>query len=134
MATTEENLRTFLLASDSIKALVANRVSYNSVPQDKDAPYIFFQQSGADDDVALDDSAGVPTRPTYDLECWDKTPAGAITLKNLVHARVHKHRGTVGDTTVKGIFAANVDDEYVPAGGGEDAGLHGSFFRAEVVL
>lgn len=133
MATTEENMVTFLNASASIKEAV-RIISYNKVPQDKSTPYIFFQQSGADDDIALDDSAGVPTRPQYDIEAWDDTPAGAIEVKNLVHARLHKHRGTFGDTTVKGIFAANVDDEYVPNGAGDDDGLHGAFFRAEVVL
>lgn len=133
VTTTEEHMRKFLLADSSIKDTV-KAVSYNKVPQNKDTPYIFFQQSGADDDVALDDSPGEPTRPQYAIECWDRTPAGAIALKKLVHARLNKHRGTFGDTTVKGIFAANVDDDYVPNGNGDDDGLHGSFFIAEVVL
>jgi hypothetical protein len=133
VTTTEENLRTFML-SDSIKAVVGARVSYNKVPQDKDAPYIFFQQQGAEDDVALDDSAGTPTRPRYAIELWDHTPAGAIALKNLVQARLNKHRGAFGDTTVKGIFASDADDEYVPNGAGDDDGLHGTALFAEVVL
>lgn len=133
MATTEENLRTFLLASVEIKAAV-KAISYNHVPQDKDTPYIFFQQSGATDDIALDDSAGAPTRPRYAIECWADRPADAISLKNLVQARLHKHRGTFGTTTVKGIFAEDVDDEYIPNGNGDDLGLHGAALFAEVVL
>jgi hypothetical protein len=133
VTTTEKNLKDFLLASDSIKAVV-KAVSYNHVPQDKDTPYIFFQQSGATDDIALDDSAGTPTRPRYAVECWADNPPDAISLKNLVQARLHKHRGTFGDTTVKGIFAEDVDDEYVPMGNGSDDGLHGAALFAEVVL
>jgi hypothetical protein len=133
VATTEENMVTFLLASDSIKAAV-KAVSYNHVPQDKDTPYIFFQQSGATDDVALDDSAGTPTRPRYAVEVWADRPADAIEIKNLVQARLNKHRGTFGDTTVKGIFAEDVDDEYIPNGNGDDDGLHGASLFAEVVL
>jgi hypothetical protein len=133
VTTTEKNLKDFLLASDSIKAAV-KAVSYNHVPQDKDTPYIFFQQSGATDDIALDDSAGTPTRPRYAVECWASNPPDAITLKNLVQARLHKHRGAFGDTTVKGIFAEDVDDEYVPMGNGSDDGLHGAALFAEVVL
>lgn len=134
MTTTEEHMRKFLLADTSIAAAVGTRVSYNYVPQDKDAPYIFFQQSGATDDIALGDSASVPTRPTYAVECWADNPADAIALKNLVQARLHKHRGTFGDTTVKGIFAADVDDDYVPNGNGEDAGMHSASLLAEIVL
>ena len=134
MTTTEENMRTFLLASDAIKAAVSTRVAYNRVPQDKDTPYIFFQQQGAEDDISLGDSAGMPTRPRYAVECWDDSPSGAIALKNLVQARLHKHRGTFGDTTVKGVFASDADDEYIPNGDGGDDGLHGVALFAEVVL
>lgn len=134
MTTTEANMRTFLLADASIAAAVATRVSYNHVPQDKDVPYIFFQQAGATDDIALGDSAGTPTRPRYAVECWADRPADAIDLKNLVQARLHKHRGTFGDTTVKGIFAEDVDDNYVFRGNGSDDGFHGFAIFAEVVL
>ena len=133
MATTEENLRTCLLDSSDIKAAV-KAVSYNFVPQDKDTPYIFFQQSGATDDVSLGDSAGTPTRPRYAIECWAENPYDAISLKNLVQSRLHKYRGTFGDTTVKGIFAEDVDDNYIPNGNGGDDGLHGAALFAEVVL
>lgn len=133
MTTTEANLRAFLLANADIKAAV-KAVSYNIVPQSKDTPYIFFQQSGAADDIALTDSAGTPTRPRYAIEVWDTRPADAITLKNLVQARLHRHRGTFGDTTVQAIFAEDVDDEYIANGNGDHEGLHGSAFFAEVVL
>lgn len=133
MATTEENMVTFLKADASIKSAV-RIISYNKVPQDKQTPYIFFQQSDADDDIALGDSAGEPNRPAYDIEVWADNPAEAIAVKKLVHARLHKHRGTFGATTVQAIFAKSVDDNYVTNGAGDDDGLHGSFFRAEVVL
>jgi len=133
MTTTEEHLRKFLLADANIKATV-KAISYNHVPQDKDVPYIFFRQNGANDDIAMDDSAGVPTRPQYAVECIADRPADAIALKNLVQARLHKHRGTFGDTTVKGIFAEDVNDEYVPNGVGDDDGLHVAALLAEVVL
>jgi hypothetical protein len=134
MTTTEEHMRKFLLADTGIAAAVGPRVAYNNVPQTKGTPYIFFQQTGAVDDIAMDDSAGTPTRPQYTIECVDAKPLDAINLKNLVHARLHKHRGTFGDTTVKGIFAADVADNYTPNGLGEDAGLHWAALIAEVVL
>jgi len=134
MATTEENMRTFLLSDSNIAELVGPRVAYNNLPQTKDNPRIFFQQTGAVDDIAMDDSAGVPTRPQYTIEAIDDTPEGAIALKNLVHAKLHKHRGTFGATTVKGIFAADVADNYTPNGLGEDVGQHWAGLSAEVVL
>lgn len=132
MTTTEENMRAFLLADSNIAA-DAKAVSYNIVPQNKDTPYIFFQQSGSDDDIALGDSAGAPTRTRFAIEVWDSTPLGAIQFKKLVQNRLHKARGTFGDTTVQGIFSADMDDQYVGLGNGGDEGLHGAFLTAEVV-
>ena len=134
MTTTEENLRAFLLSDTGIAAACGSRVAYNHFAQTKGNPRIFFQQSGAADDVALDDSAGVPNRPQFTIESIASTPEGAVALKNLVHAKVNKHRGALGDTTVKGIFAADVADNYTPKGLGEDAGQHWAAFIAEVVL
>jgi hypothetical protein len=134
MATTEENLRTFLLAGTGIAAAVGDRIAFNSIPQGKGTPRIFFQQSGSVDDTAMDDSAGAPTRPQFTIEVYDSKPEGAVAVKKLVQNCLHKHRGTFGDTTVKGIFAADVADNYTPNGLGEDAGLHWAALIAEVVL
>ena len=134
MATTEENLRAFLLAGTSIADAVGTRIAFNKFPQTKGTPRIFFQQSGSVDDIAMDDSAGAPTRPQFTIEAYDSTPEGAVALKRLVQDRLHKHRGAFGDTTVKGIFAADVADNYTPNGLGEDAGLHWAALIAEVVL
>ena len=134
MTTTEENMRTFLLSDSDIAQAVGPRVAYNNFGQTKGNPRIFFQQTGAADDVAMDDPAGEPTRPQYTIEAIDSTPEGAVALKKLVHAKVNKARGTFGDTTVKGIFAADVADNYSPNGLGEDAGQHWAAFIAEVVL
>lgn len=134
MATTPENLRTFLLADSSIANEVGSRIAYNIVPEDKGSPYIFFQQSGATDDIALDDSAGAPNRPQFVVECYAETPSRAIVIKNLVHARLHKYRGTFGDTTTRGIFAEDVSDAYIRNGDGGDEGLHASTINVEIVL
>jgi hypothetical protein len=136
MATTEENFRAFLLADTAIAAVVGQRVNYNHVPQSKDPPYIFYQQSGANDDGALGDSPGTPNRPVYAIECWAELPEQAITLKNLVQGKIHKYRGAFGaaGSTVQGIFAADVSDEYEFNGDGGDSGLCGVALFAEVVL
>jgi len=134
MATTEENFRTFLLADTAIAAVVGQRVNYNHVPQSKEPPFIFYQQSGANDDACLDDPAGVPNRPQYSIECWADLPENAIALKNLVQAKINKYRGTFGGTTVQAIFAADVNDDYVMRGDGGDGGFHGAALLAEVVL
>jgi hypothetical protein len=134
VTTTEENLATFVMSNSSIKTATGGRIAYNHVPQDDETPYIFFQQQGADNDVALDDLQTTPNRPRYAIECWADNPADAIALKNLIQPHLNCYRGTFGDTTVKGIFAKDADDEYVPNGAGDDDGLHGVALIAEVVL
>ena len=131
--TTEENFVQFLLDDASIAESV-KVISYNKVPQNKDTPYVFFQQAGAIDDPAMDDSPGVPTRAQYAIEAIDDNPSGAIALKNLIQARCHKYRGAFGDASVKAIFAEDVDDKYEANGTGDDSGLHSAALVAEVVL
>lgn len=125
-------MKAHLLGDSSINSAVTD-VAYNHVPQGPRGAYIFFQQSGAVDDIALGDSAGRPTRTRFAVECWSDDPYDAVTLKGLVQARLHKYRGAFGDSTVQGIFAEDVDDQYVPNGNGADDGLHSASLFAEVV-
>lgn len=134
MPTTEENLVRFLLADSTVTAKVGNRVDFNHVPESDGTPYIFFQQQGASDSPALDDTARTPYRPRYAIECWAVTPADAVELKNILQGKLHLYHGTFGSGTVQGIFAEDVSDEYEYAGDGSDNGYYGVALSAEVVL
>jgi hypothetical protein len=129
----EENLKSFLLADDTVKGIVGSRVAYNHLPQASDVPYVWFQQSGSIDDDGIGDAAGAPTRFQYDVECWSERPFQAKQLSSRVQAILNKYRGTFGDTTVQAIFAPSQNDQYVPKAVPADEGFHGSFLSLEIV-
>ena len=58
--------------------------------------------------------------------------AGKID-RGVVQAKLNKYRGAMGGVTVQAIFAADVNDDYVPQGDGSDLGLHSASLLAEVV-
>lgn len=135
MAAIDENMRTFLLAQSSVHSAVNERVHQNHVPQEgpPDPPYIYYAITGTADDAAIDDSAGGPTRYFFGVECWGTTVKESRDLATNVQAALNKHRGTFGDTTVKGVFAADAADDYEPRGHSGDEGLHVSALAVEVV-
>jgi hypothetical protein len=133
MAVLEENLRTWLLADSTIASYVGSRVFINTLNNDK-GDFIFIRQSGSGFEDALDDSAGgLPFRRTYDLDVWCEDVDISRTLGQRVQTYAHLYTGTFGDTTVKRVFAADQDEDYVPKGDASRDSFHGTFLRLEVI-
>jgi hypothetical protein len=133
VTTVAENLRAKVLADTTVSARIADRMSYNRIPQSEHKPYIWFTQSGSSHDVAMDDAAGGPNRRMFDLECVSPVPEEARMLIDAVQAALNNHRGTFGDSTCQAIFATEQDDQYVPRSSGGDDGLHACALLVEVV-
>lgn len=133
MAALEENLVKWLLADTTITSYVGSRVYVNTLGSDR-GDFIFLRQSGSGYEDCLSDAAGSePFRRFYDVECWSDDLANSRTLGQRVQTVAHLHTGTVGDTTVKRIFAADQDEDYVPKGDGSRESFHGTFLRMEVI-
>ena len=124
MADIATNLRTFLLGDASIAGLVGDRVHHNHVPQNKIRPFVFFRRRSTDHIACTDDAAGTaPDQYTFDVEAIAANPDQADELAGYVRTRCHCFRGAMGDATAKGVFVADVADDYQPLGTGGDAGL-----------
>ena len=133
MAALEENLRTWLLADSTIAGYVGSRVFVNTLDND-DGDFIFVRQSGSDYEDCLGDTAGSePFRRTYDLEVWSDDLDVSRTLGQRVQVYAHLYTGTFGATTVKRVFAADQDEDYVPKNDGSKNSFHGTFLRLEVI-
>lgn len=132
MATLEENLRTFLLADTTLKQLVGTRVYVNDLPQGKD-DFAFLYQSGSADEAALDDSAGAPFRYRFVLECVSTSQGRMRSISNRAQAILNKHRGGLGDDNVQAIFAAEMDDDYVPRSVADTSAYKFASLQVEVV-
>lgn len=134
MTTIDENLKTFLQADSNITRKVGTRVYENFVPKSLIAPFIFFVQTGDDDELCLDDSPGSgPFRYRFSVECVGQSLRDSRTLATLVRSRLNKLASgtTFGDSTVQGCFAENQSDSYEART--EFTGFHVAALDVEVI-
>ena len=135
MATVDENLIAFVIADTSIKAKIGDRMFHGHIPQNTLFPRIIITRTGTFLDGALDDAAGSdPNRETFTLEIQARDERDAETLRGLVVDRLNCYRGSFGDTTCQGIFAADFASAHIPEGTGTDIGIWTVTGPVEVVL
>lgn len=133
--TQDENLITLVLGDSSIQAKIGSRMHLDQIPQDTEFPRIRFFRTGTALDGALDDAAGTaPNRETFLLEIQTRTPREREELRKLVEGRLNCYRGTFGDTTCQGIFAADATSTHEPRSVGTESGIYIAEISAEVVL
>jgi len=124
MADIETRLKVFLKADATLEAKVGDRIHFDLVPEDKKRPYIWARLSRTGNFETLDSSAGeVPGEYQFDLECVSPVKSEARTIAEAVRARCHCYHSTFADTTVRGIFVTDQDEDYEPLGIGEGTGL-----------
>lgn len=109
----------------TIEKKVGDRIHFDEVPQDKKRPYIWARLSRTGNFETLDSSAGEqPGEYQFDLECISTVKSEAREIAEAARARCHCYRGTIADdTTVRGMFVTDQDEDYVPIGVGEATGL-----------
>lgn len=133
MSDLAEDLRSFLLAAPAIAGVVDQRVHQDHVPQQQARPYIWYRQSGVEEDSELDGAVGAePERVFFDVECCAPISQVAKNLAKLVRGKLNNLRGMLGAQRVLGVFVREHDDDYVPRNGG-DPGLHIAVFVLEIV-
>ena len=135
MSDVTENFRAFLLADAAIEAVVPNRVHEDHVPQGALQPFIWFRKRSATNLGATLNSANgeSPDDFYFDVECVGNQEKSK-TLTELVRARCNFYRGAFGDTTCKGAFVNDQDDDYFPKSIGGDSGLYVGALDVRVIL
>lgn len=119
-ATLAENLRAFLLSSQTVRELVGTRVHQDHVPSEEavreaDAAYVWFSRDDAEHEVvAIDEAQGAAADVvTFSLEAIAPT----FELRDQLTAAIeglHNASGTFGDTTIQSLAIARQDDDYFP--------------------
>jgi hypothetical protein len=127
----EEDLRTYLLAATTIQTVVGDRIHHNHVPESSDLPYVWYRRSSEINEVDMDGPGGL-FNTEFDIECYAADDAEAQELGDSVRARLNGVRGTVGASTVQGIFVTDKDDDYIPRGDASDDGLNQVALTANV--
>lgn len=125
MASVAEDLRTLLLESGTVRALVDQRIHQSKMPEQSAYPAVWFMRAGRDAELTHDGDAGL-TAHEFALECLSTQLAEAEDLAEAVWDYLHGYRGAMGTRTVQGIFCSNQDDDYLPRGAAGDETVYTS--------
>lgn len=124
MADIETRLKTFLQSDDTVRTKVGDRIHFDLVPEDKKRPYIWARLSRTGTFPTTDMSAGQePGEYQFDLETISPVKSEARQMAEAVRAKCEGYRGAFADSTVRGMFVTDQDEDYEPKGIGEGVGL-----------
>lgn len=131
MADTAENLRSFLLNTTALTAIVADRVHQAHVPENRTKTYIYFRRATRIYEHTLDSAAGeAPRSELFDLECCSReglSDAVADQVRALFPCA-----GSFGDQTIKGAFVNDQDEDYIPINQDGDDGVTVQALQLEI--
>lgn len=121
--TAPANLRTLILSSTSVAALVGTRCHYNHTPEASACPRIWFRISSDTEERTMDGVGGLHQAET-DLECAGVTETSAQSLADAVKGKLDGFKGAMGTMTAQAMFLRDKDDDYVPFLIQGDEGVH----------
>jgi len=134
MADVATRLRTFLLADSTVSAAIGSNMHQANVPEGQSAPFVWYaRQTTNEVDVLNAQTGEEPFSTVFDLEVIGDDLDAAQTLALYIKRKLNNYRGTYADSTVKGIFATDHNDEYIPRGIGSDDGRHVAAIQVEVI-
>lgn len=123
MTVLPEDLKTYITASTSISNVIGTRCHYNQVPQSSAYPHVWIQRQSIDEELDMSGTGGL-ANTTFILECSSTGLSEAYSLADKVRARLHGVSGTIGNTTARGVFVADQDEDYIPRNNDADEGIH----------
>lgn len=127
-------LRTFCLADATVAAAIGSRMSQGVAPEQLPVPYVWYSRASTEDLDTLDASPGeAPFSTSFDIEAISDELDEAQDIAAALKARLNKYRGAFADSSVKGIFVTDHNDDYYPRGLGADEGRHVAALRVEII-
>ena len=120
-------IRTFILGSTGVSALVGTRCHYTQIPGASAKPHVWFRVSSDTEERTMDGVGGLH-EASGDIECVADSPAVAQSVAAAVKSRMDGHSGSIGSSTgthrAQGVFLRDKDDDYVPYTNQSDEGAH----------
>ena len=114
----EAALRTTLLASTAVTAIVSSRVYPLLAPGTVDPPFITYRRTGIRREQTFTGPVGTPT-VSVDFEMLATTYEGARDLADKCRRALDGWGGTVGNVQVRTTTLDNESDDFVQLGGAD---------------
>lgn len=101
----EGDLRTRLVGSAGLAALVSTRVYPIPLPQAVTFPAMTYQRvSSVTEHASTTDPGDQHVR--FQFDCWAATLTGALAVRDQVHARLSRWSSSTGSVTIHDVFRA----------------------------
>ncbi len=128
-----QNLKAKLAADGTVASYVASRIHHNNVPtQDAKLDYIWLRRSGHRYERTLDEAAGTPPLSVlYDVECCSRDLGRSAAIADAVK-NIFPFSGTFGESSVKGAFVNDQDEDYVPINEMASVGINVQALQVEI--
>jgi hypothetical protein len=103
--TLETDLRTHILASSGLSALIGTRLYPDRLPQNATLPAVVYQEVSSVPVDHVHGAAGRLVRSRYQFTVWAATRASAKTIDEAIRARIDgTGRSTIGTTAIHAIL------------------------------
>lgn len=117
----EEVLPSLIQFDVAITSLIGQKFYPFKAPQNTPFPIAVYQRVETGLNQTLD-GANALTRGKFQVQAIAKTFTEAKSITAAFRRKLHGYRGTVGTTTIQGIFAQDERDEYVVPQSDDDTG------------
>lgn len=138
MNDTAQNLIALMKSATTVTKHAANRFHEDHVPQLNGVltePFVWLSQRQESGGETIDGAQGeAPDSIIFDMEVsgGSNRRIGQKALGAAVRSLLHNYRGAFGDSTVKGIFVRDKENDHIPVSNGGDRGVLVSAFDVQV--
>lgn len=128
MADIGENIRSAIIASTAVKAVLTNYAAIGAVEQDTyrqspPLPRIWFSRSIQNTELDVNGNGGLE-QSSWDIEVQSDVIGTAQNLASVVKSYLNGKMGTFGTQTVQGVFVNDHDDNYIPRSISSEDGIY----------
>jgi len=123
MTTMPQDLRTLIIGSTAVSSLIGTRCAYNKIPQHIEQPHVWFRVTNDTEELTMDGVGGMH-EAYVDLECVGLNEGSSQAVADALKDRLHGYKGTMGNSSAKGAFVSDKDDDYVPFSTEGNEGAH----------
>lgn len=132
MTSLGDNLSSFLKAQTAIAAKVGNNVYHAGLPQGPLRSFIYLIREGSREERHLGQQGDSAFSHTFAVEAISESGREADDLATLIRG-LDGSSGTFGDTTIRGMFVQDQNDDYAPKGIGSHLGHTVCALSVEVI-
>ncbi len=125
------DLLTYLATKTSVTTLVSARIYSQQAPEGASLPRVVFTELGGERTGSLS-GANEQIKTSFALECQATSGAGSVAVADALANVLDYFQGTMGSSTVQGVFVTNAGDSIEPPTAANEEAIHSTTLNIDV--